>query len=77
MKNIVIDTVKCSEDGDGIVIRAYEAFGTRCEATISLNDVYTIYETDLLERDRVEICEGKSIERVFHPFEIVTFYLRT
>ena len=76
-KNIVIDTVKCSEDGDGIVIRAYEAFGTRCEATISLNDVYTIYETDLLERDRVEICEGKSIERVFHPFEIVTFYLRT
>ena len=73
--NVIIDTIKHSEDGKGIVIRAYEAYGTRTEATLSFHEKHRFLETDLLERNGKNAGEGYSVTRVFKPYEIVTFYL--
>ncbi len=74
-ENVIIDTVKESEDGKGIVIRAYEAYGMRTGAEIRFDREYVVHETDLLERRTGEDISGECIERVFMPYEIVTFYL--
>ncbi len=74
--NVVIDTIKEAEDGKGIVIRAYEAYGMRTEAELKFAESYRIHETDLLERKISEEIEGSSVKRTFMPYEIVTFYLQ-
>ena len=73
--NVIVDTVKRSEDGKGIVIRAYETYGARTEAVLSFSGSYSFEETDLLERNGNVIGEGSSLRRIFKPYEIVTLYL--
>ena len=40
--NVVIDTIKEAEDGKGIVIRAYEAYGMRTEAELKFTESYRL-----------------------------------
>ena len=49
---IVIEAVKLAEDGSGdVVVRVYEALGTRCRGEIVPDFAATeVVETDLLER---------------------------
>ncbi len=74
--NVVIDTIKQAEDGNGIVIRAYEAYGMRNKAVIRTQAEGMIYESDLLERKTTLLSEGNEVTRVFNPYEIVTFIVR-
>ena len=74
--NVIIDTIKRSEDGSGIVIRAYEAHGERTKATIETEAKGCIYETDLLERNGIKLSEGGKVEREFHPYEVVTLLVK-
>ena len=73
--NIIIDTVKCAEDGSGdIIVRLYECSGTmtRCALTASL-DVKTAKLCDMVENVRAdaEIKDGK-VTLTLHGFEAVT-----
>lgn len=67
---IVCTTIKRAEDGEGLILRAYETVGRNCEARlVSCRDVVSVRETDLMER-RVRDLDGETIP--FAPFEIKT-----
>ena len=67
---IVCTTIKRAEDGEGLILRAYETVGRDCEARlVSCRDVVSVRETDLMERP-VRDLDGDTIP--FAPFEIKT-----
>lgn len=69
-KNIVIETIKAAESGEGIVIRLYENSGKQTAAALTLGaDYKDVYETDMLENI---ISEIDTSALVFAPFEIKT-----
>ena len=72
--HVVIETIKRAENGEGIIIRAYEDTGATRKVDISLAKEYTaVYETDLLENVIGEV----SLNNVeFKPFEIKTFIVK-
>lgn len=73
-RNIAIDTIKESEDGDCIVLRAYEFANTQTKAEIVFGfAAEKAILCDMLERDKQEIvCENGKIVLTFKPFEIIT-----
>lgn len=75
--NLIIETVKPAEEGNGIVIRLYDSEGVSSNAVLRLNGSYSeVWETNMLEdnKRKVEVHNG-MIEREFVPFEIVTLKL--
>lgn len=75
-KNIIIEVVKQSEDGKGIIVRAYESAGGQTKAKFNVGfNAKAVYECSLMEDERIEVpCKDNSVECVFSPFEIKTFY---
>lgn len=72
-KHVVIETVKKSEDGSGIIVRAYEDSGATRVANITTTLEGNVYETNLIE----QIMGEASLEDVaFKPFEIKTFLIK-
>ena len=72
--NIIMETVKRAEDGEGTVLRLYECDDALTKASIRLPaGARRAWSCDLLEeREReLEICDG-CVEYTFKPFEIVT-----
>lgn len=71
---LVIETVKVSEEGDAIILRAYEAYGTRGPARIQTAlPVKKVFSADLLERPVTELDLVKgAVALEVSPFEIVT-----
>jgi len=75
---IVVETVKLAEDRSGdVVIRLYEAHGSRSAAAITASFDYTgVIETDLLERAlsqrAVETVDRTVVSLRLRPFELVT-----
>jgi len=76
--NIILETVKLAEDNSGdIILRLYESKRnfTNCIVSTPLS-VKTVYHTDLLERNQVELpVQNGKILFDFHPFEIKTLRL--
>lgn len=74
---VVIEAVKVSEDGDAVIVRFYEGYGSRGKATMSLNlPVSQAVRADLLERDGEALAlEDGRITFDLKPFEIVTVKL--
>ena len=80
--NVVADTVKAAEDGDGIVIRLYESLNRRCRTTVTLGfGIESAELCDLLENPGkslgFESGDGKTtLEIDVLPFEIITLKVR-
>ncbi len=76
-KNIIIEVVKQAEDGNGIVVRAYESCGGHAGTQFELGlPIAKIYEVNLIEKEKQAIeCGETSFVSEFKPFEIKTFYL--
>ena len=71
-RNVVIDSIKESIDGKGIVVRLYEALSFRTEDTLTLSFPYEkVEECNLVEEDRRKL---RSLRLEFSPFEIKTLY---
>ncbi|MDE5991053.1 MAG: hypothetical protein K2H36_05675 [Clostridia bacterium] len=71
--NIVIETIKVAEDNGGIVVRAYECFGSNVKTTLNLSfDSMSVYECDMLE-NKEKLARSKNFE--FTPYEIKTLYI--
>ncbi|MDE6757785.1 MAG: hypothetical protein K2J89_00740 [Clostridia bacterium] len=71
--NIVIETIKVAEDNGGIVVRAYECFGSNVNTTLNLSfDSMSVYECDMLE-NKEKLARSKNFE--FTPYEIKTLYI--
>jgi alpha-mannosidase len=72
--NLVLDTIKRAEDGDGLVLRLYEAHGARGVARLRLGMPFGAARfANLLEDpgDSAAVDEG-VIAVPYRPYEIVT-----
>ena len=76
--SVVLETVKRSEDGDGIILRLYESRNKRVNAKVSLSCApVTVTECNLLE-EPVDEAGGLMIDQdgfsfVIKPYEIKTY----
>lgn len=72
-ENIIIETIKPCEEGQGIAVRMYERFGISTEVTVTVNKNYNaLYLTDLLEKNPTETGNLLS----FRPHEIKTLVIK-
>ncbi len=76
--NIICETIKKAESGEGVVVRMYECYG--CQTTLDweydLGECQA-FECDLLERVEKQLpVQDGNISCVFAPYEIKTFLLK-
>jgi alpha-mannosidase len=75
--NIVIETVKQAENGDGVIVRLYES--QRQRGTITLTTGFNlgkVWHTNLLEENQKALVpDGNSVKLFVKPYEIVTLRL--
>jgi alpha-mannosidase len=75
--NVIIETVKRAEDGNGIIVRLYESQRRRCAVTLTTGfSVQAAYRTNLLEEAQTELAvTGNSVTYALRPYEIATLRL--
>ncbi|MET1154076.1 glycoside hydrolase family 38 C-terminal domain-containing protein, partial [Arthrobacter sp.] len=80
---VVVEAVKLAEDRTGdVILRCYEAFGGRAQATISSGFGFAgVSATDLLEHDvdgvRLELPAERSVVFELRPFQLLTLRFRS
>lgn len=76
--NVVMETVKKAESGDGIILRAYENKNMQTGATITLGKILkSVQECDLLENVTNTVpFEENHFQFVIHPYEIKTYLIK-
>lgn len=72
--NVIVETVKWSQDGSALVLRLYEAEGARTSCNVSLGvKAVGAAESNMLEEQPTELpLAGGVLELDFRPFEIKT-----
>ncbi len=75
--NVVIETVKQAEDGNGIIVRMYESMRQRGNVTLRTGfKLSEACKTNLLEQTGESLnTRGNSVTLYMRPFEIVTLRL--
>ena len=71
---MVIEVLKMAEDGDGIILRLYEAFNRRTDAELRFaKSVRKAAECDMLEQEEKNLqTDGNILRLCFQPYEIKT-----
>lgn len=76
--NVIIETVKRAEDGDGIIVRLYES--QRKRGPVQLHAGFAVeaaWETNLLEENEAALrVENDSAQLEFTPYQIMTIRLK-
>ena len=72
--NVILETVKAAEDGDGIILRLYESENAKTKVCLTVNrDFERAYICNLLEETETEAAVfGNRIQIPVKPYEIVT-----
>jgi alpha-mannosidase len=75
--NIVIETIKQAEDGNGVIVRLYESQRQRGPVTLSTGFALAgAHRTNLLEQNEEELAvDGQQVTFSVRPYEIVTLRL--
>ncbi len=74
-ENIVIETIKQSEQKDGIIIRMYDAWNKKSDVMLNLGfSAKSIWMCDMLENKIKEIGSGDEVHVNVSNFEILTLY---
>jgi len=75
---VVVQAIKQADDGDGFIVRMYEAYGRRHRTQLVIGaPIRSASVVDLLERQLQTLdVAGPLIELEFRPFEIKTLRLR-
>jgi alpha-mannosidase len=76
--NVVIETVKRAEDGNGIILRLYESQRKRGQVQVRFGfAVESAWETNLLEENESKLSiENDSIQLTLRPYQIMTLRLK-
>jgi len=75
--NIIIETVKKAESGDGIVVRMYDACNMKTQPVLKFGfEAEKVYLCDLLENPVEEIGSGTEVKVDAGNFEIVTLLIK-
>ncbi|HXN91482.1 MAG TPA: alpha-mannosidase [Candidatus Sulfotelmatobacter sp.] len=77
-RQVIVETIKCAEDSDDVIVRLYEAWGGSCMARLRTTlPASRAYLCDLLERERDEVAVRDGvIELELTPFKILTLKLQ-
>ncbi|MDO4482443.1 MAG: alpha-mannosidase [Bacillota bacterium] len=77
-RNVILETVKQEENGDGIILRMYESENALTKVNLSVADRFTkAYLCNLLEEEEQEIpVDNGSISLRIKPYEIITVKLK-
>ena len=73
-QNVMVETVKKAEADDGMIVRMYDAFNRRANATVTVADGFkAAYLCDLLENEIEKLdFDGNKVTVPVSNFEIVT-----
>ena len=76
--NLIIDTVKPAENGDGIVVRLYESNGASGTAVITGKQTFaSVTEINLVEETIAPVeWDNNTLSFAFTPYEIKTFLVK-
>jgi alpha-mannosidase len=76
--NLVLDTVKQAEDGNGLLLRLYEAHGGRGTARLKVGLPFTrAVACNLLEDEEAPLAATKGVVEIpYRPHQIVSLLLR-
>lgn len=77
--NVVLETVKKAEDGDGVILRMYECENARTPVTLTFNRPFASAEScNCLEEPDGESVkvDGNKVSFLVKPFEIKTIRIR-
>lgn len=76
-RNIVIETVKKAEDGNGVIVRLYECHNARGKATLSCAiPIKNAVLCNLEEKPLVDLeMDDSDVTFLYKPFEIITIRL--
>lgn len=77
--NVVLETVKKAEDGDGVILRMYECENARTPVTLTFNQPFASAEScNCLEEPDGEPVkvDGNKVSFLVKPFEIKTIRIR-
>ena len=73
MENIIIETVKKAEDGNGMIVRLYDAWGRKSNPTLKFGfAARKISLCDLMEQPLSEIGAGNEVTLRVNNYEIVS-----
>ena len=74
VRNVIVETVKRAEDGNGVIVRMYESENARTQATLSWSRPFSrVEECNLLEEPlRTIPAHGNEIPLTVLPYEIKT-----
>ena len=77
-KGVIFETVKRAEDGQGIILRAYEGYRERKEVELTITNAKEVFLCDLNENqtEKLELC-GNTVKFTVKPFEIITIKVKT
>ena len=75
--NIVIETIKCAENGQGIILRLYESQRKRGPFKLSTSfNLGKVWRTNILEENQSEIpTQGNQVQLEIKPYQILTLRL--
>ena len=75
--NVVVETVKRAEDGEGVIVRLYEARRTRGEAMLTAAfPLASAWRANLLEENQTQLAvAGNTVTFPTKPYEIITLRL--
>jgi alpha-mannosidase len=75
--NIVVETIKGAEDGNGLIVRLYESQRKRGQVRLNLGfELGSAWRTNLLEENQAALTpDGKTLTLSVRPYEIVTLRL--
>ena len=75
-ENIVVETVKEAENGQGIIVRLYDAWNRKSTPTLKLGfEAREIFICDMMENPIESIGKGNEISLKVDNFEIVTLLI--
>ena len=76
--NVILETVKQAEDGNGVIVRLYETENARTEACLTWNrPIASVEECNCIEKKQADAAfESARIPFVIKPYEIKTFRIR-
>ena len=71
--HVLLETMKPAENGNGVIVRCYEALNSRGPVQLTLPNVTSLVETNLVEQDEQTLSQPQF---EIKPFEIKTFRIR-
>jgi alpha-mannosidase len=74
-RNVIVETIKKTEDGKGVIVRAYENENRRTKVNIMFGREFKkVTECDLLENECGPVAkEARAFSFEINPYEIKTF----